>query len=173
MYPVLLQRMATECSTEQELLAYQVPCICWALGEYPSDDALPAGYTLRLADAAWMNEQMLTSRWENALGEPGSQGREYRNQFALVLSDATGELAAIAGVFLSYGAHGIGVDVVRQHRGEGLAPAVVRAACREILSRGGTPLYGCAATNIRSQRTAVASGFLPAYSDAAVGILRP
>jgi hypothetical protein len=40
---------------------------------------------------------------------------------------------------------------------------------REILSRAETPFYGCAATNIRSQRTALASGFMPVYSDGAVG----
>ena len=165
----LLQRMAHECSTPERRFDFYPPSVCFALNEIPAEPALPEGFELSVRDLEWMGAEMDGGRWENGLGLRGRNAREFRNQFALVLSDAAGEIAAIAGVFMTYGAHEIGVDVARGHRGEGLGALVVRAAAREIVDRGQTPLYGCAPTNIRSQRTALASGFLPVYSDAAVG----
>jgi predicted GNAT family acetyltransferase len=57
--------------------------------------------------------------------------------------------------------------VVRSHRGQGLGALVV-AQRPEIVDRGETPVYFCDATNIRSQRTALTTGFLPVCSNASV-----
>ena len=166
---VLMQKIAADCSSPGRGLEFYPPGVCFALNEYPAETAVPALFSLEVRDTEWMSAEMDRSRWENGLGLRGRNAREFRNQFAAVLFDGDGEPAAIAGAFLTYGAFEIGVDVARAHRGKGLAPVVVKAVAREILQRGETPHYGCAATNIRSQRTALASGFLPAYSDAAVG----
>jgi GNAT superfamily N-acetyltransferase len=150
---------------------YMVPGVCWALAEEPSRVEPPAGFSLQAVDPDWMAEEMKRGRWENGLGEPGGpQAREYRNRFGAALLDSNGAPAAIAGVFETYGMHEIGVDVAREHRGKGFGALVVRAAATEILAHGATPLYGCAANNIRSQRTALAAGFLPSFSDAAVSV---
>jgi predicted GNAT family acetyltransferase len=101
------------------------------------------------------------------VGEPGVAARDARNQYALVLFE-NDEPVAVAGVFLTSGSHEIGVDVVRSKRGRGFGALVVAGAAREITARGGTPLYFCEATNIRSQRTALATGFLPVASQGAV-----
>jgi RimJ/RimL family protein N-acetyltransferase len=85
-----------------------------------------------------------------------------------VLFDATGAPVAVAGAFQTFGLLEIGVDVVPAFQGRGLAPLVVRAATAAILARGAEPFYACAATNIRSHRTALAAGFLPVCSDATV-----
>jgi hypothetical protein len=77
-------------------------------------------------------------------------------------------MAAVAGAFDTSGMLEIGIDVVRSHRGRSLAPVVVAAAARDILSQHRVPFYACATTNIRSQRTALASGFIPACSMALV-----
>ncbi len=170
--PELLQRMADECSTASEALTYHPPSICWGISQVPASEAHPSGYRLELMDRERMNGRMSQPGWVNGIGTEG-QARQFRNQFAIALLDETGEPAAIAGAFLTYGMYEIGVDVARDHRGRGFGTLVVQALTREILDRGETPLYGCAADNIRSQRTALASGFLPVYSDAAVGVVTP
>ncbi len=170
-YPVLMQKVAEEYGTRiaGEALGYHVPGICWALSEVPLDESLPDGVSLRVVDADWMKAEMGRSRWENGLGTVGgNDGRELRNMYGIVLANRQGEVVAVAGVFNNYNMSEIGIDVTRDQRGAGLAGIAVRAAVREILSRGETPLYGCAATNIRSHRTALTSGFVPVYSDAAV-----
>jgi len=170
LYPDLLQRMVTECSTAAEPLEYTVPDLWWALREAPVVPGAPNGFELRHMDREWMVEKM-SSDWPNGLGDPGARDyRVGRNQFAVALFGQDGHPAAIAGAFITYGMYEIGVDVAPAHRGKGLAPMVVCALAHEILDRGETPLYVCAPTNIRSQRTALASGFLPVGSDASVGV---
>ena len=105
---------------------------------------------------------------ENGVGEPGRDGREFRNRFALALYDAEGELAAVAGAFDTYGMLEIGVDVARRHRGTSLGRLVVSTLARAIMNEGKVPFYGCAATNIRSHRTAESCGFRIVCSDAFV-----
>lgn len=167
--PELLQRMADECSTALETLTYHPPSICWGIGETPADDSQPSDHRLELVGRDWMNERLSQPGWVNGIGTE-STARHLRNQFAFALLDHDNRLAAVAGVFLTYGLYEIGVDVAPEYRGRGFAARVVRAACVEILRRGGTPLYVCAADNIRSQRTALACGFLPVYSEASVTV---
>jgi RimJ/RimL family protein N-acetyltransferase len=62
----------------------------------------------------------------------------------------------------------IGVDVAREARGQGFGPVVVRSLARRILESDNIPTYNCAAANIRSQRTALASGFVPVISSGGV-----
>jgi GNAT superfamily N-acetyltransferase len=170
-YPVLMQRLVDDCIARGLKANYMVPGVCWALAEELPPVEPPAGFTLEILDVDWMAAEMQRNRWENGLGEPGgAQAREYRNRYGAALVDSSAHPAAIAGVFETYGMHEIGVDVAREHRGKGYAEIVVRAAAREVIARGNTPLYGCAATNIRSMRTALASGFLPSFSDAAVSV---
>ena len=59
----------------------------------------------------------------------------------------------------------IGIDVLPAYRGKGIAPALVSQLAREILERGKVPFYCAAWSNIRSVRTAIASGFRPAWTE--------
>jgi hypothetical protein len=165
MAPPFLQGLIEEGQQRGATLQTKAPGLCFTLAEPPGAVALPAGLTLRLVDADWMAEEMPRRRFENGVGERGVAARELRNQFAAVLFEAGGEPVAVAGTFLTYGLLEIGVDVIRPWRGSGLAPIVVRAAVAEILARGAVPFYGCAATNVRSHRTALAIGFLPVCSE--------
>jgi GNAT superfamily N-acetyltransferase len=144
--------------------------IRWALATVPDAPAVPAQFDLRVLDAEWMEAEMELRRFENGIGLPGEAGRSFRNRYAVALFDRSGEPVAVAGAFFTYAEpiREIGVDVRREHRGKGFANIVVAAAIREILERGEVPFYGCGATNIRSQRTALSNGFLPAFSDASV-----
>jgi GNAT superfamily N-acetyltransferase len=100
--------------------------------------------------------------------DPGRDGREFRNRFALVLHDAGGEPVAVAGAFDTYGMLEIGIDVVRKHRGHGFGRLAVSTLAREIMRRGEVPFYGCRPTNIRSHVTAESSGFRAVLADATV-----
>jgi hypothetical protein len=168
MAPDFVQSLIEEGERQGVALQSTRPGLCFTLGEEPAAAVSPAGLTLKLVDAAWMADEMPRRRFENGVGEVGVAGRDFRNQFAAVLFDDAGAPVAVAGAFLTYGLFEVGIDVVRSRRGEGLAPIVVRAVTGEIVRRGEVPFYGCAATNIRSQRTALASGFMPVCSDAAI-----
>lgn len=170
MYAVLMQRLVDEGARRGITLAYQTPMLGFALGAAPAArEPLPAGFRIETVDTDWMNAEMPSGRFHNGLGDPPdgySENRRTRNRFACVAFDDRGEPAAVAGVFTSFGLFEIGIDVLREHRGLGLARDAVSAAAAEVLRRGETPFYACAATNIRSQRTAAACGFVPVLSDA-------
>ena len=57
----------------------------------------------------------------------------------------------------------IGIDVLPERRGQHIAPALVGRLALETLRRGKVPFYCAAWSNIRSVRTAIASGFRPAW----------
>ncbi len=172
MSPDFVQSLIEEGARQGVALQSTRPGLCFTLSEEPNAVETPSGLTLKLVNADWMANEMPRRRFENGVGEVGVAGRDFRNQFAVVLFNDTQSPVAVAGAFLTYGLYEIGIDVLRSQRGRGLAPVVVRAATAEIVRRGEVPFYACAATNIRSQRTALASGFLPVCSDAAI-VRRP
>ena len=57
----------------------------------------------------------------------------------------------------------IGMDVMPQFRGHGLAAYLVNWLTLEILNRGYVPYYGTASSNIASQRVAHRVGYYPAW----------
>ena len=142
--------------------------ILWALSSRPAAAPLPDGLRFEPVTREWLNDQIAAGRFENGAGTAGASAREQRNRYGIALLGARNEVIALAGVFDTYGLSEIGVDVVEAQQGRGLGAAVVSAAIRASLERGETPLYGCSRTNIRSQRTALASGFLPVCAEGAV-----
>ena len=163
-----LQSISAEGERRGEKLLWFQPSLCFVPASEPPDLPPPAGWHVREHDADWMKAEMPNGRFANGVGHAGQDGREFRNRFALALYDPSGEIAAIAGAFDTYGLLEIGVDVVRGHRGEGLGRLVVSKLAREIMRRGEVPFYGCAPTNIRSQRTAASCGFQIVLADATV-----
>lgn len=57
----------------------------------------------------------------------------------------------------------IGVDVLEEYRHQGIGAALTSALALEILARGKVPFYCAAWSNIKSVRTAIKSGFRPAW----------
>lgn len=57
----------------------------------------------------------------------------------------------------------IGVDVLPHYRNRGVASALTAALALEIIRRGKVPFYCCAWSNILSAKTALRSGFRPAW----------
>ena len=155
--------LASEAKRRGEELSPFPPMLGWALARDRKIDA-PTGYRLLRMEAGWMNEWQAKDIFTNALGSSPQAHRRFRNRFAYVLFDNSDQPVAAAGAYDSVGRLEIGVDVLPSHQGRGLAPIVVSATAHAIVDAGETPYYGCTVTNIRSQRTALASGFLPACS---------
>ncbi len=57
----------------------------------------------------------------------------------------------------------IGIDVVENYRGMGIATCLVSNLALMIMERGIVPYYGTASSNIPSQLVAYRSGFIPAW----------
>ena len=57
----------------------------------------------------------------------------------------------------------IGIDVLPEYRGQGIASALTSRLAIEIIERGKVPFYCAAWCNVRSVRNAIKSGFRPAW----------
>jgi len=62
----------------------------------------------------------------------------------------------------------IGIDVLPEYRRQGIGAALTARLATEILKRGKVPFYCCAWSNVRSARTAIKSGFVPAWVEMTV-----
>lgn len=58
----------------------------------------------------------------------------------------------------------IGVDVLPEYQGNGIAVSLVNMLTKETLSRGIVPYYTTDCTNIHSQKVAIKCGYFPAWS---------
>jgi RimJ/RimL family protein N-acetyltransferase len=163
-----LGELAAEGARRGHTLQSYTPSLCFALAREPQAPSLSAGYQVRRHDAAWMLAEQPNRRFENGVGEPGRDGREFRNRFALAIYDAAGEPIAVAGAFDTHGMLEIGVDVLRGQRGAGLGRTIVTLMTQAILDERRVPFYACAPANIRSHRTAESCGFRIVCADAFV-----
>lgn len=158
-----LGRVVAEGARRGVRLSIHTGAIGYALSRVPGIEPM-AGIHFEFAGPEWMVGERPSGVFHNALGGPSEDYRDRQYRFAILARTADGALAAVAGVFDTTGLHEIGVDVVREFRGRGLANAVVARATVAIVESGETPFYSCGVTNIRSQRTALANGFLPVCS---------
>ena len=58
----------------------------------------------------------------------------------------------------------IGVDVLSEYRGTGIAVKLVNMLTVETLNRGVVPYYTTDCSNVNSQKVAIKSGYVPAWS---------
>ena len=66
----------------------------------------------------------------------------------------------------------IGINVLPEARGRQIATMLVSLLKNEVLSLGKLPYYGTAMSHIISQRVAIKSGFLPAWSELVTSLKR-
>ena len=59
----------------------------------------------------------------------------------------------------------IGINVLEDEKGKGIASFIVQALKNEILNRGKVPFYGTVESHIISQKVALKSGFYPAFAE--------
>ena len=57
----------------------------------------------------------------------------------------------------------IGIDVLPEYRGRGIATTLVTLLRDEVFRRGAIPYYGTSLSNLGSWKTALGSGFVPAW----------
>ncbi|MBP0969899.1 MAG: GNAT family N-acetyltransferase [Oscillospiraceae bacterium] len=77
-----------------------------------------------------------------------------------------GEIAGMAGASAdSPTMWQIGINVLPEHRGKGIAIRLVTEVKNIILSEGRLPFYGTSLSHLASQRVALSSGFLPAWAE--------
>ena len=61
----------------------------------------------------------------------------------------------------------IGINVLQEYRGMGIATTLVTLLKNAILKRGILPFYGTSFSHLESQKVALGSGFVPAWVEMA------
>lgn len=59
----------------------------------------------------------------------------------------------------------VGIDVIKEYRGKGLAKLLVHNLTVAILKQEKVPFYSASVTNIASQAVAIRSGYMPLWTD--------
>ncbi|MEO8538268.1 MAG: GNAT family N-acetyltransferase [bacterium] len=169
----LLAPFVREAGSRGENMDFRAP----GLGFIPADRIaarpVPPGFSDGRVDSEFRALHVQSARFDNSLGEPDDEyvAGLWRYGFALF---ENGEPAAVAGAYDDGdGLLEIGVDVDREYRGRGFGPVVVTNLAAIIIAEAMVPTYYCSPTNVRSQRNALASGFLPVTSGARVTKTRP
>ncbi|MFN8617874.1 MAG: hypothetical protein U0837_12300 [Dehalococcoidia bacterium] len=130
---------------------------------------LPAGYALRQLSTAEQAQLRMTNQFDNALGELDEHRRIAASRTAFAIDAPGGTVAAVAGIWDQYpGIDEIGLDVVREHRGHGLAAALTIHATKWIRDAGRWPIYTYGFTNVRSMNNALRCGYRPLWFLSAV-----
>lgn len=102
-------------------------------------------------------------QFSNAIGLGSSPNAERRDVLAAV-GYHDGRMIGVAGASNDTDSlWQIGIDVVPEFRGLGVASVLTGTLREEILARGKIPYYGVAWSNIASIRTALRCGFKPAW----------
>lgn len=137
--------------------------ICF-MAEYflPDLNALSApgcAYRIRILEPSEFSN-LYQPQWSNALCEK----RKELDAVAAGAYDENGRLAGLAGASADCETMWqIGVDVLPEYRGRGIAAALTGCLAFEILQRGKVPFYCAAWSNLASVRTALRCGFRPGW----------
>ena len=109
-------------------------------------------------------EGLYTDQWSNALCEK----RKDLDVLGLGAYE-NGRLVGLAGCSADCeDMWQIGIDVLESHRRKGIASALISGLALAAMERGKVPFYCAAWSNIRSVRTAIRSGFRPAWVELTV-----
>lgn len=119
---------------------------------------LECGYELRLLHQADFGD-LYRPQWSNAL----CAERKELDVLGVGAYDQ-GRLIGLAGCSADCDSmYQIGVDVLPEYRRQGVAAALTSRLALEILALGKVPFYCAAWCNLKSVRTAIKSGFRPAW----------
>lgn len=120
-------------------------------------------YPLKVLTAKDFGE-LYTPEWQNAL----CKDRKHLDVLGVGAYD-NGKLIGLAGCSADCdGMWQIGVDVLPEYRRQGVAASLVSHLACEIIMREKVPFYCCAWSNLASARTALKSGFRPAWAQLTV-----
>ncbi|MDF2685681.1 MAG: N-acetyltransferase [Clostridia bacterium] len=123
----------------------------------------------KLTDVKWFEEAEIIQlynddRFHNALQYKINNRPDV---LAVASYNENGEITGAAGASAdTHELWQIGIDVLPQYRGIGIATYLVTLLKEEILKRGKIPYYSTSQSNIYSQNIAMNSGFFPAWVEA-------
>lgn len=147
--------------------AFAMPFVCGQGLYYLPDPArlvplqAPGGYGLEWVERGDMARAYEHRGFHNAVAYDPAHPRP---DCIALLAWRDGVVAGMAGASEDCGSMWqVGIDVLPEHRGGGLAAFLVNALTIEILRRGIVPYYGTSSANIPSQRVAHRAGYLPAW----------
>lgn len=141
-------------------------CVLAQLHDSPP---LPPGFVLREISLAEQSALRSGGAFDNALGEPDEHRRIAATRTAFAVDAPDGGTAAVCGIWEQYpGIDEIGLDVVREHRGRGIAAVLTIHATHWIRQDDRWPIYTYGFTNVRSMNNALRCGYRPFWFLSAV-----
>ncbi|HML48094.1 MAG TPA: GNAT family N-acetyltransferase [Clostridia bacterium] len=165
--PVLLERVRPQLMGLYRDDAFAVPFVyghsLYYLPELPVRRSVPKpeGFAFALAEREDIPALYALEGFHNALGYDIHHPRP---DVLATLAMREGRVVGVAGASADCGMMWqVGIDVLPECRGFGLASYLVWELTREVLERGKIPYYGTASSNIASQRVAHRAGYLPAW----------
>lgn len=121
----------------------------------------PAGFTFELVEADRVSGLLALSGFDNALiYKPSHPYHTVMVMVAFLDGTAVG-MAGACDVCAKW--HQIGVDVLPEYRGLGLASYLVNSLTSRVIEDGYVPVYGTISSNVASQRVAHRAGYYPAW----------
>ena len=120
------------------------------------------GYKLK-----WFEEsEILQFKGDNRFDEAFAFNENYPDVLAVAAVDDNDNILGMAGASKDSDIMWqIGINVIKEANGKGIASTIVRALKNEILKRGKVPFYGTIESHIISQKVALKSGFYPVFAE--------
>jgi GNAT superfamily N-acetyltransferase len=123
---------------------------------------VPGSYSVRVVGQEGVDSIGQRAKWHNAIYKDPTMTA--RPTMIAAIAEREGEIVGVCGASAdSPFMWQLGIDVVRDHQGRGIAPALTSAVSEAVLDEGKLPYYGTSASNIPSMRTALAVGFKPTW----------
>ena len=111
-------------------------------------------------------DEILNFKDDNRFDEAFAFNKNYPDILAVAAVDEEDNILGIAGASEdSKIMWQIGINVLEDEKGKGIASFIVQSLKNEILNRGKVPFYGTVESHIISQKVALKSGFYPAFAE--------
>ncbi|GAA0107000.1 MULTISPECIES: GNAT family N-acetyltransferase [Clostridium] len=111
-------------------------------------------------------DEILKFKDDNRFDEAFAFNKNYPDILAVAAVDEEDNILGIAGASEdSKIMWQIGINVLEDEKGKGIASFIVQSLKNEILNRGKVPFYGTVESHIISQKVALKSGFYPAFAE--------
>ena len=127
-----------------------------------NEGVVSKGYKLK-----WFEEsEILQFKGDNRFDEAFAFNENYPDVLAVAAVDDNDNILGMAGASKDSDIMWqIGINVIKEANGKGIASTIVRALKNEILKRGKVPFYGTIESHIISQKVALKSGFYPVFAE--------
>ena len=111
-------------------------------------------------------DEILQFRDDDRFNEAFAFNKNYPDVLAVAAVDDKDNILGMAGASEdSKIMWQIGINVLEDEKGKGIASFIVQSLKNEILNRGKVPFYGTVESHIISQKVALKSGFYPAFAE--------